>query len=136
MCIRKLFIKNMIAVIVTLLCLQPVIAANNNGAEEAKKCLSLVRIDNIDVIDNQNIVFHTTGEQDYLNTLPYACSGLYQDKAIMYKTSLSELCDLDVITVLDSIGMGYQSGATCGLGKFKPVSKNEIKMLKEKHKQG
>ncbi|MEJ2760591.1 MAG: hypothetical protein P8126_03375, partial [Gammaproteobacteria bacterium] len=37
---------------------------------------------------------------------------------IMYRTSLSQLCDLDIITVLDSVGGEYRPGASCGMGHF------------------
>jgi hypothetical protein len=39
----------------------------------------------------------------------------------MYRTSLSQLCNVDIITVLQNVGFGFLPGASCGLGMFRPV---------------
>ena len=39
----------------------------------------------------------------------------------MYRTSLSVLCDLDLITVLDRGGFGLRPMGSCGLGRFRPT---------------
>jgi hypothetical protein len=49
----------------------------------------------------------------------------------MYRTSLPQLCDLDIITVLDDAGFGFMPGASCGLGRFYPITKDEAKAMKE-----
>ena len=89
--------------------------------EEGKRCISIHRISSTDIVDNQHIRFKMTGGPDYMNELPRKCIGLGKHDAFMYKTSLSQLCDLDIITVLDSVGGGYMRGASCGLGKFVPI---------------
>ena len=86
--------------------------------EQDKTCLRLVSIDSVEAIDNQHIRFEMVNGDTYISELPNKCPGLYRNKAIMYKTSLSQLCDLDIITVLDQSGGGYERGASCGLGKF------------------
>ncbi|GIX30548.1 MAG: hypothetical protein KatS3mg124_1020 [Porticoccaceae bacterium] len=89
------------------------------GAE--KRCIPLSRISSVRVLDDQHIRFEMAGGPDYLNTLPRRCPGLNRNDPILYKTSLSELCDLDTITVLHQVGGGFMRGATCGLGTFVPV---------------
>jgi hypothetical protein len=106
-------------------------AAPDDGQKAAKtpkveRCLSLIRIEDMRILDNQRIVFEMTGEDQYLNVLPRPCPGMDRNSTIMYRTSLNELCDLDVITLLDSIGSGYMPGASCGLGMFIPISKQEL----------
>lgn len=96
-------------------------------SDEAKKCIQINRISSVDVIDNQNVKFKVTGGPDYINTIPNKCPGLSKHDPIMYKTSLSQLCDLDTITVLHSIGGGFSRGASCGLGKFVPVEEDEAR---------
>jgi hypothetical protein len=49
----------------------------------------------------------------------------------MYRTSLNQLCDLDIITVLNSLGFGFMRGPSCGLGSFQPVTEDEVALLKE-----
>jgi len=101
-------------------------------ASTQKRCLDLVRIEQTEVLDNKHIVFHVSGQGGpmYLNTLPHACVGLTKTDPILYQTSLSELCDLDMITVLHQQGAGFMRGASCGLGKFESVTKEQVEMLK------
>ncbi|MBV1900139.1 MAG: hypothetical protein KUG56_00555 [Kordiimonadaceae bacterium] len=81
----------------------------------AKKCVSLRFLRDSNVIDNQTIFFEGPGKKAYLNRLPRACSRLAAEKRFSYRTSLSQLCSTDVITVLDSFG---RSWGRCGLGEF------------------
>lgn len=102
--------------------------------DEMKRCLNLAAIRTLDILDNQHIIFHTTGNQQYLNTLPHTCSGLNKHSTIMYRTALSQLCDLDTITVLNNIGAGFMRGPTCGLGKFEPINDEKLETLKSEMK--
>lgn len=110
-------------------------------AQEAAKedksipCLKLDRIRDVDVIDNKTIVFQTGNNDYYLNRLPYNCNGLRLNDGFLYRTSLNEICNVDVITVLDKIGPGYTGGPSCGLGRFEPITKEEIKALKDSLKK-
>ncbi|MCF7981053.1 MAG: hypothetical protein K9K86_03640 [Pseudomonadales bacterium] len=94
-----------------------------NAEEDSlgERCISLSRIKSVDVLDNQRIVFHMQGDKDFINVLPHRCPGLRKNQPFMYRTSLSELCDLDIITVLDSGGFGLRPLGSCGLGRFKPM---------------
>jgi len=103
---------------------------DESRADRPVHCLSLIRIKDSDILDNQHIVFETVGHKYYLNQLSHPCPGLTRDKAFMYRTSLDQLCDLDIITVLDDYGFGLQPGASCGLGVFEPVSKEQVDGLK------
>jgi hypothetical protein len=99
--------------------------------EDAEDCIPLNRIRRTEVIDEQTIVFELSGGERYANRLPHRCPGLRRNKAIMYKTSLSKLCSVDLITVLDNMGFGFSRGASCGLGSFVPVSEATVKLLRE-----
>lgn len=94
-------------------------------------CLSLIRIDRTDVLDDQNIIFYMRGGKIYRNVLPHRCSGLRNRDAFMYRTTMNQLCDLDIITVLDQIGIGFTQGNSCGLSTFQPVTKDGVDYLKE-----
>lgn len=105
------------------------VSAEEKAEEKAggKKCVSLHSISSTKVLDNQRIKFEMDGGSDYVNMLPRKCPGLNKNTPIMYKTSLSQLCDLDTITVLNSMGGGYMPSATCGLGRFEPFVEEEKK---------
>jgi len=67
----------------------------------------------------------------YRNQLPYRCPGLALHDTFMYRTSLNQLCHLDIITVMDSIGFGLSPGASCGLGHFYPITEEQAEKLRE-----
>lgn len=103
---------------------------DKGAAKPALQCIRLSNIRRITILDNSHLVFQMNGGERYLNTLPYTCPGLAMNQTIMYRTSLDRLCDVDVITVLESLGQGYSPRASCGLGSFKPVTDKELNDLK------
>ncbi|MBB6122308.1 hypothetical protein [Sphingobium subterraneum] len=86
-------------------------------------CIQLQNIRSSHVKDDRTIDFEMNGRKIYRNTLPYSCPGLKSEEKFAYKTSLSQLCSVDIITVLQSFGGGLSQGASCGLGKFQPMEK-------------
>jgi len=84
-------------------------------------CIPLQQIDRTEVRDDRTIDFVLRGRQVYRNVLPAACPELGFEQRFSYATSLSQLCSLDIITVLRQIG-GVSRGASCGLGTFQPVT--------------
>ena len=101
----------------------PALADADEPPEEGgERCIDTRRISNTQIIDKQNILFHMRDRTIYHNELPRSCPGLRRGKTISYRTSISRLCGNDFITLLDSYGMGMSRGASCGLGKFRPIS--------------
>lgn len=116
------------------------LSANVSWAQEAEHdghddagihCLRLSSIRESEIINNRHILFRLPGGKAYVNVLPRACPGLTRQTPFMYRTSLNELCDLDVITILDSIGFGMTPGASCGLGRFYPVDDADIEDIRK-----
>ncbi|QQD19158.1 hypothetical protein I6N98_04695 [Spongiibacter nanhainus] len=95
----------------------------------SQRCVAINRIDQLKVVDRENVLFYMRGKEVYLNQLPHPCPGLSRHKTLMYRTSLNQLCDVDVITVLEDIGGGFMPGASCGLGAFTPISAEEAETL-------
>lgn len=102
---------------------------------EGKLCISITRIDHSDVLDDYNIVFDMRGKAMYLNKLPNRCPSLAFEDTFTYSTPLSQLCNTDIITVLRHAGASFIPGPSCGLGKFVPVTEEEVKALKAEIKQ-
>ena len=86
----------------------------------ARSCVSLSAISEARVIDDSTIDFHMRDGTVLKNTLPHSCPSLGFEKAFTYATSLSQLCSVDIISVIQQSG-GPQIGASCGLGKFVPT---------------
>lgn len=88
---------------------------------EAKSCLQLTSIRESRVRSDKIIDFRTNGNKWYRNELPHSCPSLGFEERFLYRTSQSQLCSVDIITVLHQYGSGLDRGASCGLGKFQPV---------------
>lgn len=87
----------------------------------AVDCIPISQIRESRVRSDSIIDFRTGGKTWYRNTLPMSCPSLGFEERFSYKTSLSQLCSVDTIAVLQSFGGHLQEGARCGLGKFQPV---------------
>lgn len=90
---------------------------------EPVNCVSLNRIRSTKVLDNSTIEFKMVGGKTYHNSLPYSCPGLKFEDRFSYKTSLNQLCSVDIVHVLHDYGGRLTQGVGCGLGKFQPVEK-------------
>ena len=78
-------------------------------------CVQTNNIRNTRVHGDSVIDFHMNNGKVYRNTLPMSCPGLGFEERFMYRTSISQLCSVDTITVLQTPGLSQ--GATCGLGR-------------------
>jgi hypothetical protein len=100
---------------------------DRNAVPEAKEigkplsCVPLRQIRETRVYGDQVIDFRMLGGKTYRNKLPYSCAQLGFEERFTYRTSLSQLCSTDIITVLTQAGGDLQRGASCGLGQFQPV---------------
>ena len=90
-------------------------------AGKPQSCIPLRSIRQSHVRGDYVIDFEMTGGKVYRNTLPNSCPRLGFEEAFGYKTSISQLCSVDIITVLDRGSPGIP-GPSCGLGKFQPVT--------------
>ncbi len=89
---------------------------------EAVSCVQLQNIRETKVVDDSTIDFVMRDGKYYRNNLPNSCPQLGFERAFSYSTSISQLCSVDIITVLQQ-GGGIRRGASCGLGKFTPIEK-------------
>ena len=86
-------------------------------------CISISQIRSSSVRDDRTIDFEVSGKKIYRNSLPNSCPTLGSEKRFSYRTSQSQLCSVDIITVLYNIGSSLQPGASCGLGTFQPMER-------------
>lgn len=88
---------------------------------EAVSCVSLGQVRETRIRDDWTIDFIGTSGEVWRNTLTTRCAGLRMSGAITYETSISQLCDTDIVYVLLQVGGRPQRGVGCSLGKFVPV---------------
>jgi len=87
-------------------------------------CLSLPQIRNTEIVDASRILFFTVDGTAYLNELPQPCVSLNPHRSFRYKTSLSRLCNTDIITVFQA-GPPVLEFGSCGLGQFERLQKKD-----------
>ena len=90
---------------------------------EPIKCVRLHAISSTDVVDGKTIDFKMRGGKIYRNTLDRKCPRLKSEERFSYRTSLGELCDVDIIHVLHNYTGTLEKGASCSLGKFQQIEK-------------
>jgi len=98
----------------------------------AMNCINLRRIDHTQVVDDQNILFHMRDHTIYLNRLSHRAPGLDRNQPFMYRTSVGQLCNNDIITVLERWGFGLTEGGSSSLGKFMPIDEVRANALIDK----
>ncbi|MFN3520087.1 MAG: hypothetical protein ACK4YT_11595 [Sphingomonas sp.] len=89
-------------------------------AGKLQSCIPLRNIRETLVRNDQVIDFRMTGGRYYRVTLDQPCPQLGFERRFSYATSLSQLCQQDIITVL--VGTTAMPGASCGLAPFQPVT--------------
>ena len=114
-----------------LIMLLPVVTAiamadEEEETDESQRCINARSIRSADVIDDNYIVFQVQGRRNYLNALPKSCKGLSRDGRFSYETYTRSLCERDTIRVLKEAGGGAYEGRSCKLGRFQPISEEEL----------
>ncbi|HEY7671693.1 MAG TPA: hypothetical protein VIC71_05700 [Gammaproteobacteria bacterium] len=111
------------------------VAAEKEGEVEGEgfdrtpvDCISVNRIKQTKVIDDQTVLFVMNGGVYLSNILTRTCPGLGREKRFMHETN-GRLCDIDTITVLEQWGTSFRSGFTCQLGQFYPITEIEADEL-------
>jgi hypothetical protein len=105
-------------------------AAADAPQPKALHCVDLSRIKQTEILDDQHMLFRMNDGKQYLNTLPHRCPGMRKDQPYLVRTIGDRLCDLDLVTMLDTAPFGFMPGASCGLSKFEPVTNEQIEMVK------
>lgn len=130
--VRPMIAASLVAAGAMLFALQPMASAKPSAPNKSRvpaaevvgepvTCINLSQIRNSTVRDDRTIDFIMNGGKVYRNELPGQCGSLGFDRAFTYSTSLTQLCNVDIITVLQNVGGGLNRGASCGLGLFTPV---------------
>jgi hypothetical protein len=88
---------------------------------EPQSCVLIQNIRETKIIDDWTIDFRMRDGSVFRNRLPNLCPQLGFERAFSYSTSITQLCKVDVITVLMTTSP-IQRGATCGLGPFVPIA--------------
>jgi hypothetical protein len=112
--------KVLVALAVTVTIPNATRSADDPPAERPH-CIDLRRIDHTEAVGDQDILFSMKDRSIYRNRLPQTCPGLARHEPFMYRVVLSQLCDTDVITMLQRWDFGFTPTESCLLGKFELI---------------
>ena len=107
--------------------------AQESRSDEVRNCVDVRGIDRTEVVDEDTLLFFMRNGDVYRNDFPNQCAALRFEETFMYRTAVSQLCDVDVITVLDDAGFGFLPLGSCALGKFQPIDEDAAEELLSTH---
>ena len=99
---------------------RPPVAPAASVVGEPQSCISLGQLRETRIRDDWTIDFISETGRVWRNSLPSRCPSLKVSNSFSYETSLSQLCNTDIVYVLQQ-GAGLHRGPACGLGEFVPV---------------
>ena len=86
---------------------------------ETRRCVKTVNISRSDPLDDRHILFKLRNGDLYLNRLGKGCGGLRFNKTYSFDNRLSQLCQNELISVVDTFTSGTLG--SCGLGTFEKL---------------
>lgn len=89
---------------------------------EPVSCVSSRDLQGNRSIGEDAIVFEGTGNRIWVNRPPAGCPALTDSRALRVRTTSTQFCRGDIVTVFDPVS-GIEYGG-CGLGDFTPYARN------------
>ena len=111
-------------------------APQPNGDSLPVRCLPDAAYTDVEVINPELLLFRGLGDRMWLNRTRSACLGSRIDPVLAFDMRHGRLCDLDSVAVADNIGGYWSTGAGCSLGKFAPVSPEQVELVRVELSRG
>lgn len=115
-----------LALLVVITLPMPLHADDQDVEDDSKRCINSRSIRGTEVINDNYIVFEIQGRRLFLNALPKSCTGLSKNRRFSWEISTRSLCARDKIRVLREGGNTVFEGRSCSLGRFRPVTYEEL----------
>lgn len=97
-----------------------------------RRCLSLHAYERVEVLDRQRVLFSGTRDRYWLNELPTPCAGLRRNQTLVFTLRTSQICDLDTFDAVYDPWWGRSSvRARCALGKFHPITNQQVVLIRQ-----
>ncbi len=114
--------------------LDALLNSTSEDTPDAKRCIRQASIDKTDVLNSNIIVFKDERKRIFINQMPVKCLDLRPGAKVVYTSrGDGQLCQLDSINVLHPGAGGLTTGPSCMLGKFEPISQDQLDVLKERY---
>jgi len=99
---------------------------------ETQRCLSGFEYDQVEVLDEQHILFRDSpGDDVWLNTLRARCPGLSRNDTLLFERTGSRLCNLDRAEVVQRFLFWQRTGPVCSLGEFHQLTEAQAELIRE-----
>lgn len=103
-----------------------------------RRCVSSFVSRDFQPLGEQHLLFEGRGDQLWLNELRGRCPGLRHAQALAFDSRGSQICELDRFKVADVFQWSrfqrwpwdWMDGIPCTLGKFQPVSPEQVEALR------
>ena len=106
----------------------------SEDAPDAKRCIRQASIEDADVLNGNIIVFTDDRKRIFINQMRVKCSDLRPGAKVVYTSrGDGQLCQLDSIAVLLPGPGGLNTGPSCMLGRFEPITRDQLDVLKERY---
>ena len=105
-------------------------ATQPNGNSGAVRCLPETAYTDVEVMNSELLLFRGLGDRMWLNRTRQACLGSRVDPVLAFDMRDRRLCALDSVAVADNLGGYWSTGAACSLGKFAPVSPEQVELVR------
>jgi hypothetical protein len=98
---------------------------------ESVRCLPTHSYRSAQVLDEEHVLFVGSGGRAWLNRLRHRCVGLRPKSTLRFNMRENRACELDTFEAIDNFfGRWDRTSGTCSLGKFMPVTPEQIEAIK------
>ena len=96
----------------------------------AERCLRVTDYEQVDVLNDQALIFWGRGDKVWLNRLRTRCIGLRKNSTLRFDLHSTQACDMDTVAAIDNFFLRWQKvSGDCALGKFEPISPQQAEVL-------
>ena len=103
-----------------------------DGAHAATlRCLPSEGFDAVTVLDDQHLLFRSTGGEAWINALRTRCTGLQRSHELEFRGNGTRICNLDAADAVHRFMLWRRSGPVCTLGKFHRVTEDQGLLIRD-----
>ena len=99
--------------------------------QQRRNCLRMRAIDDVEVLDDELVVFHGRQNKLWLNQLSTRCLGLREDMLVELRGYAGSICRLDRFIARPRFSPMGAINAHCRLGSFETIDAVQVEALRE-----
>lgn len=104
---------------------------------EPKRCLSKTEYRDYRALGDRHVLFEGRRDKQWINVLRSRCSDLRRGGIFVMKSaSGGRVCNADIFQVVDRVATmsmrDLETGPTCMLGEFKPVTRAQVEEIEKR----